>query len=80
MANNKTDPKDLKLEQALKILESISEKMSSENENLENLLVLYEEGLKYLKICREKLAEAEMKVQILNEKLTKEIPQEDENG
>lgn len=79
MTNN-VDPKDLKLEQALKILEEISEKMSSETEDLENLLVLYEDGLKYLKMCREKLAEAEMKVQILNDKLAKEIPQEDENG
>jgi len=79
MTNN-VDPKDLKLEQALKILEEISEKMSSETEDLENLLVLYEDGLRYLKICREKLADAEMKVQILNDKLAKEIPQEDENG
>lgn len=76
----KIDPKDLKLEQAMKILESISERMTSETEDLESLLVLYEEGMEYLKICREKLAEAEMKVRILNEKLAKELPQEEENG
>ncbi|MFO7659344.1 MAG: exodeoxyribonuclease VII small subunit [Candidatus Cloacimonadaceae bacterium] len=77
---DKIDPKDLKLEQAMKILESISERMTSENTDLESLLVLYEEGMQYLKICREKLAEAEMKVRILNEKLAKEMPQEEENG
>ncbi len=74
------DPKDLKLEEAMKKLESISERMTSESEDLESLLVLYEEGMKVLKICREKLAEAEMKVRILNEKLAKEMPQEEENG
>jgi exodeoxyribonuclease VII small subunit len=76
----KTDPKDLKFEQALQVLESISAKISNTNNDLDEMLVLYEQGLEYLKICREKLAEAEMKVQILNEKMKLEIPGEDENG
>jgi len=76
----KTEDKDLKFEQALQVLESIAEKMSDEKTDLDAMLSLYEEGIHYLKLCREKLAEAEMKVKILNEKMAKELPQEDENG
>jgi len=72
--------KELKFEQALKKLETISERLNSGNEDLDELLNLYEEGIRYLKICREKLAEAEMKVQILTERLNKELPEEEENG
>jgi exodeoxyribonuclease VII small subunit len=75
-----TDPKDLKFEQALKILEDISERMTSNTDDLDEMLRLYEEGIVYLKICREKLAEVEMKVTLLNEKMMKELPQEEENG
>lgn len=76
----KTEDKDLKFEQALQVLESIAEKMSDEKTDLDAMLSLYEEGIHYLKLCREKLAEAELKVKILNEKMAKELPQEDENG
>jgi exodeoxyribonuclease VII small subunit len=73
------DLKELKFEQALKILEDISDQMVNSKDDLEEMLRLYEEGLKYLKVCREKLAEVEMKVTILNEKMLKEMPQEEEN-
>ncbi len=79
MADEKKD-KELKFEQALKKLESIAERLNSGNEDLDELLKLYEEGIHYLKICREKLAEAEMKVQILTDRLNKELPEEEENG
>lgn len=74
------NPKELKFEQALQALESVTAKISNSQHDLDEMLVLYEEGLEYLKICREKLAETEMKVQILNEKLKLELPREDENG
>jgi exodeoxyribonuclease VII small subunit len=76
----KVEDKDLKFEQALKILEDIAEKLTDESIPLDDMLVLYEEGIHYLKLCREKLAEVEMKVEILNEKMNKELPQEEENG
>jgi exodeoxyribonuclease VII small subunit len=79
MSNSHTD-QELKFEQALKILESIAEKLNNEVGDLDELLRLYEQGIHYMKICREKLAEAELKVQILTEKLDREIPQENENG
>jgi len=77
---NVTKDKDLKFEQALRILESITEKLTSGVDDLDELLKLYEEGIHYMKICREKLAEAELKVQVLTERMNKEIPQEEENG
>jgi len=72
--------KDLKFEQALEVLEGITEKMSRQETTLDEIISLYEEGIKFLKICQEKLAEAELKVNILNERLAKELPVEEENG
>ena len=50
-------------EEALKKLESIVEAMESDDLPLETLLAKYEEGSKLVKICQEKLAEAEIKIQ-----------------
>jgi exodeoxyribonuclease VII small subunit len=79
---SKADDKDLKFEQALQVLESIAERMNSGKEDLDTMLSLYEEGIGYLKICKAKLADAEMRVQVLNERMKKELPElaEDENG
>ena len=52
-------------EEALKKLESIVEAMESDDLPLETLLAKYEEGSKLVKICQEKLAEAELKIQQL---------------
>jgi exodeoxyribonuclease VII small subunit len=52
-------------EEALKKLEGIVEAMESDDLPLETLLAKYEEGAKLVKICQEKLAEAELKIQQL---------------
>jgi exodeoxyribonuclease VII small subunit len=52
-------------EEALKKLEGIVESMESDGLPLETLLSRYEEGMKLVKICQEKLAEAELKIQQL---------------
>ena len=52
-------------EEALKKLEGIVEAMESDDLPLETLLVKYEEGTKLVKICQEKLSEAELKIQQL---------------
>ena len=52
-------------EEALKKLEGIVEAMESDDLPLETLLTKYEEGSKLVKICQEKLAEAELKIQQL---------------
>jgi exodeoxyribonuclease VII small subunit len=52
-------------EDALKNLENIVEAMEAGDLPLETLLTKYEEGAKLAKICREKLADAELKIQRL---------------
>jgi len=52
-------------EEALQKLESLVEAMESGDLPLETLLARYEEGVKLTKICQDKLAEAELKIQKL---------------
>ncbi|HTB84493.1 MAG TPA: exodeoxyribonuclease VII small subunit [Candidatus Sulfotelmatobacter sp.] len=52
-------------EEALKNLEAVVEAMESDDLPLETLLAKYEEGAKLVKICQEKLGEAELKIQQL---------------
>jgi exodeoxyribonuclease VII small subunit len=52
-------------EEALKKLEGIVEAMESDDLPLETLLTKYEEGSKLVKVCQEKLADAELKIQQL---------------
>ena len=59
-------PKEaLAFEEALKKLESIVENMESGDLPLETLLARFEEGTRLVKICQEKLEEAELKIQKL---------------
>ena len=52
-------------EEALQKLETIVETMESGDLPLESLIARYEEGVKLAKVCQEKLAEAELKIQQL---------------
>ena len=52
-------------EEALKKLEAIVEAMEAEELPLETLLAKYEEGTQLTKLCQDKLAEAEVKIQQL---------------
>ena len=60
-------------EEALKKLEGIVEAMESDGLSLETLLAKYEEGSKLVKICQEKLAEAELKIQQLEKNAAGEM-------
>lgn len=60
-------------EEALKKLEGIVEAMESDDLPLETLLARYEEGSKLVKICREKLSEAELKIQQLEKNAAGEL-------
>jgi exodeoxyribonuclease VII small subunit len=60
-------------EEALKKLESIVEVMESDDLPLETLLAKYEEGSKLVKICQQKLAEAELKIQQLEKNAAGEM-------
>jgi exodeoxyribonuclease VII small subunit len=55
----------LPFEDAMKKLDTIVEAMESGDLPLESLLARYEEGMKLAKVCQEKLAEAEVKIQQL---------------
>jgi len=52
-------------EQAMKRLEEIVEQMESGDLPLEDLIVRYEEGMKLVKVCQERLASAEHRIQII---------------
>ncbi len=56
---------NLPFEEALKKLEAIVEAMESDDLPLEALLAKYEEGTQLAKVCQDKLAEAELKIQQL---------------
>ena len=55
-------------EYSYKRLEEILEKLENQGEenSLEDILNYYQEGLKLLKICRQKLSEAELKIEKIN--------------
>jgi len=57
----------------LKKLEDIVETMESDELPLETLLARYEEGAKLVKVCQEKLAEAELKIQQLEKNAAGEM-------
>ncbi len=63
----------LPFEDALKKLEGVVEAMESGDLPLETLLAKYEEGARLVKICQEKLAEAELKIQQLEKSATGEM-------
>ena len=71
-ASNPAKP-SVPFEEALQKLESIVEAMESGDLPLEGLLAKYEEGMKLAKICQEKLAEAEVKIQQLEKTAAGEL-------
>jgi exodeoxyribonuclease VII small subunit len=60
-------------EEALQKLESVVEAMEADDLPLETLLAKYEEGAKLVRICQEKLAEAELKIQQLEKNAAGEL-------
>src|ERR1041384_7190328 len=71
--NSPAKSEDLPFEEALKRLEAIVEAMESEDLPLETLLAKYEEGTQLSRICQQKLAEAEVKIQQLEKNAAGEI-------
>jgi exodeoxyribonuclease VII small subunit len=56
---------ELNFEKAMDRLEAIVEQMESGKLPLEELIVRYEEGMGLLKVCQERLATAEQKIEII---------------
>jgi exodeoxyribonuclease VII small subunit len=63
----------LPFEEALKKLEAIVEAMESEELPLEALLTKYEEGTQLARVCQDKLAEAELKIEQLEKNTAGEL-------
>ena len=72
-AGHNSPAKNLPFEEALKKLEGIVEAMESDELPLEALMARYEEGTRLVKICQEKLAEAELKIQQLEKNAAGEL-------
>lgn len=58
---------DLSFEEALQQLEAVVEQMESDELPLESLLTHYEQGTRLAAVCQKKLAEAELKIQKLEQ-------------
>ncbi len=72
-AGQNNPAKNPPFEEALKTLESIVETMESGDLPLETLIARYEEGTRLARICQEKLADAELKIQQLEKTAAGEI-------
>jgi exodeoxyribonuclease VII small subunit len=72
--------KPLSFESALEELESIVERLSGGEPQLEELLKLYEEGIAYLNHCQSRLGEAEAKIRLLSTQISTPKAAEDNNG
>ena len=72
-AGQNNPAKNPPFEEALKTLEAIVETMESGDLPLETLIARYEEGTRLARICQEKLADAELKIQQLEKTAAGEI-------
>ncbi len=72
-AGQSNPAKNPPFEEALQRLESIVETMEAGDLPLETLISRYEEGARLAKVCQEKLAEAELKIQQLEKNAAGEM-------
>ena len=72
-AGDSAKSSSLPFEEALQKLESIVETMEAGDLPLETLIARYEEGTRLAKVCQEKLAEAELKIQQLEKNTAGEM-------
>lgn len=79
MSNKKEEIKsgDFNFEEKMKSLEGITTELSKENINLDDALKLYEQGVKLVRECNEKLTAAERKIKILRTDSNGVISEED---
>ena len=65
MNGKKTADTPLSVEQAMERLESLVGEMESAQLPLDQLIARYEEGVKLVRLCQEKLDAAQQKIQII---------------
>jgi exodeoxyribonuclease VII small subunit len=66
MPNTESEGVELSFEAAIEKLEKIVEQMESAKLPLEDLIVQYEEGIRLVAVCNDKLTAAENRIEMLN--------------
>ena len=72
MAKSTESALEQTFESALARLESLVTEMEGDRMPLEQLIVAYEEGSKLVKVCQQKLTDAEKKIEIIQKRSTGE--------
>lgn len=62
-----TEKKEAGLEELFKEIEEILDKMEDKDISLEDSFLLYEKGMKKLKLCNDKIDKVEKKMLVVNE-------------
>jgi exodeoxyribonuclease VII small subunit len=70
MPNTESEGVELSFEAAIEKLEKIVEQMESAKLPLEDLLVQYEEGIRLVAVCNDRLTAAENRIEMLNREAT----------
>ena len=70
MPNTESEGVELSFEAAIEKLEKIVEQMESAKLPLEDLIVQYEEGIRLVAICNDRLTAAENRIEMLNREAT----------
>jgi exodeoxyribonuclease VII small subunit len=70
--------KKMKFEDALRRLEEISKALESDETTLDEMISLYEEGMKLAEFCYEELKQAELKIEKLSDKISATTTENDE--
>ena len=65
MQEQKKQMGEYDLESAMKRLDDVVARLSKESISLEDSLALYEEGVSLVRVCNERLADAERKIKML---------------
>lgn len=65
MSDKALAKEEIKLEEAMKRLDEVVRSLDTDGQELEEALKLYEEGVKLVRICYDKLSEAERRVKLL---------------
>jgi exodeoxyribonuclease VII small subunit len=70
MPNTESEGVELSFEAAIEKLEKIVEQMELAKLPLEDLLVQYEEGIRLVAVCNDRLTAAENRIEMLNREVT----------
>ena len=73
-AKKKIAATEIRFEEAIERLEEIIERMETERVPLDDLLKDYEEGTGLLKLCRERIGAARLRVEKINQDLSRATP------